>query len=133
MDSKLYKEEVSKISVLGENLKKIRKEAGLNIKQLSQDSGVGRTTISEIERGISKNPKNETLKRICSVLNVTLDKLTSFDIGGELNELDYAIKVIFSQKSLKLHGNLLTDKDKIKLEKSIEIAIKIFEETNYIN
>jgi len=63
------------MSKLGEKIKKLRKNYGMTIKDLSDKSGVGQSTISEIETGKVKNPKSETLSKLAKALNVTVDSL----------------------------------------------------------
>lgn len=63
------------MSKLGEKIKKLRKNYGMTIKDLSDKSGVGKSTISEIETGKVKNPKSETLSKLAKALNVTVDSL----------------------------------------------------------
>lgn len=63
------------MSSLGKKIKELRKSHNMTIKELSKVSGVGQSTISEIETGKAKNPKSETLSKLASVLNVTVDSL----------------------------------------------------------
>lgn len=46
----------------GDLLKKLRKQAHLTIDELSKITGIGKSTISDIETGKAKNPKSTTLK-----------------------------------------------------------------------
>ncbi len=57
---------------IGENLKKIRKSRGLTIDSLSSDSGVSKSMISEIERGI-RNSSIAILWKLASTLKIPLN------------------------------------------------------------
>lgn len=57
---------------LGENLKRIRKSRNLTMDVLSNESGVSKSMISEIERGI-RNPSVTTLWNIANVLKTPLN------------------------------------------------------------
>lgn len=56
------------------NLRKLRVEKWLTIKQLSDLSGVGEATISRIENH-EIQPTVQTICKLCSALNVTIDKM----------------------------------------------------------
>lgn len=70
------------MSTVGENLKKLRKAKKLTLKQLSTLSGVGQSTISDIEVGKAKNPKIETLNKLADALDVNLNKLLSTSVNS---------------------------------------------------
>ena len=53
----------------GELIKRARTVAGLTQAELAKRLGVTPQAISQYERGI-KNPKNETLKRIATALDI---------------------------------------------------------------
>jgi len=57
---------------VGENLKRIRKARNLTMDTLSNESGVSKSMISEIERGI-RNPSVTTLWKIANVLKTPLN------------------------------------------------------------
>ena len=61
-------------SMLGAELKKARKAAGLTQEQLAFKAEIHRTYVSMLERG-KGSPTVETLLRICKVLNVRASTL----------------------------------------------------------
>lgn len=62
------------LRTLGENIKKERIEKELSQEQLAEETGLHRTYISQLERGL-RNPTITTLLKITKVLNVSLDAL----------------------------------------------------------
>lgn len=60
--------------MLGDKVRNYRKAIGLSLREFSELSGVGRTTISEIENNKS-NPSMETIEKIAKALNVPISNL----------------------------------------------------------
>lgn len=64
---------------IGENLKRLRKEKGLQQSDLAQLSGISNSYISKIETG-NADPTYSHIKRLVIALDTTADKLL-FDEG----------------------------------------------------
>lgn len=118
------------MTILGENIKKLRDRAGMSITDLSEASGIGRSTISEIESSKAKNPKTNTVTAIAKALGVTTEKLTEMEIEHEyvITDIEEAMDVILEQENLMLHGEVLTNESKIQLANSIKMALQFTEE-----
>lgn len=118
------------MTILGDNIKKLRDGAGMSITDLSTASGVGRSTISEIESGKAKNPKSNTVSAIAKALGVSTETLTEMEYEHEyvITDVEEAMNVILNQENLMLHGEVLSDEAKIQLANSIKMAIKFAEE-----
>lgn len=69
------------------HLRVTRVDKGLTLKQLADEAGLSISYLSELERGISKRPSADILKKIADVLDLTdrdrEDFLESFDIQTE--------------------------------------------------
>lgn len=61
--------------VLAENIKKLREKKGLSQDRLAKLADVANNTIIKIEQGENRNPTLETLKKISSALDVSIDEL----------------------------------------------------------
>jgi len=57
---------------IGKNLAKERKIMGMTIEQLAKKSGLSAREISNLGRGVNKNPKIKTLIQLSGALGVTL-------------------------------------------------------------
>ena len=70
-------------------IKRIRqlcKERGISINYLASMSDVKQSTLDNIVRGMTKNPRVKTLHKIALALNMTLSEFLDFD---ELNEFSF--------------------------------------------
>ena len=69
------------------NLRTARRIADLTQEQLAQKAGVDQTTISAMERGISRNPSYETVVKLARALNITPEELFPVpdNDGSEVN------------------------------------------------
>lgn len=64
---------------LGDVINSIKKSKGLTNQELADRAGLTLSTIDKITSGNNENPKLNTLKAICKVLDVTLDDLDDVD------------------------------------------------------
>lgn len=66
---------------IGENIRRIRKERGLTLKQLGDAVGVSEAYIRAYESG-RRNPKQQSLEALASALHVNVEALTGSDFDG---------------------------------------------------
>ena len=66
---------------IGENIRRIRKERGLTLKQLGEAVGVSEAYIRAYESG-RRNPKQKSLEALASALHVNVEALTGADFDG---------------------------------------------------
>ena len=66
------------LRAIGNRLLTIRKRAGLTQAEVAEAAGLSDRAYADIERG-SVNMRTETLLRICQVLHVTPDAITTKD------------------------------------------------------
>ncbi|WP_031440211.1 helix-turn-helix domain-containing protein [Sphingomonas sp. FUKUSWIS1] len=62
------------VQLLGENVRRLRKERGLSQEELAFQAGMKRSYLSDIERG-TRNPSVRALERIAEALAVAPDML----------------------------------------------------------
>ncbi|MDZ7798675.1 MAG: helix-turn-helix transcriptional regulator [Patescibacteria group bacterium] len=62
-------------SIIGDNIKKYRKLAGISQDVLSKKANLAFHTIAKIEAGATPNPTIDTVKKIADALDRSVDKL----------------------------------------------------------
>lgn len=67
-------------------IRKLCKERGITVNKLAAMSDVKQSTLDNIVRGLTKNPRVKTLHKIALALNMTLSEFLDFD---ELNEYSF--------------------------------------------
>jgi len=123
------------MTIIGDNIKKLRDLASMSITDLSNASGVGRSTISEIESGKAQNPKSNTVTAIAKALGVNIGTLTEMEIEHEyvITDIEEAMELILSQENLMLHGQPLNDEAKVQLSNNIKMALQFASESQKRN
>ena len=82
------------MNVFGNNLRRIRKEKGLTLKQLAEKLGIKHQSVEKWEKGLT-SPKGKTLNMLLEVLNVTAnDLLYEKPTPSELGVIDAGDKII---------------------------------------
>lgn len=85
--------------MIGKAVKKIRKSRGMTQGDLSEKSGIGVSSISQIELN-SASPQKPTVDRLCKALNVNSEYLFFMSVDPENLHLSCVEKRLFSD----LHG-----------------------------
>lgn len=67
-------------------IRKLCKERGIAINKLASMSDVKQSTLDNIVRGLTKNPRVKTLHKIALAFNMTLAEFLDFD---ELNDFSF--------------------------------------------
>ncbi|WP_249869461.1 helix-turn-helix domain-containing protein [Oceanobacillus saliphilus] len=73
--------------MIGENIKRIRKELGITLSECAQRANISKSYLSNIERNLNRNPSVLIIEKIAGVLNVDIHKL----IGSEDEQNEQAI------------------------------------------
>lgn len=60
---------------MGYKIKEFREDLNMSQEELSEKSGVCRTTISSLENGTEKNTSTKTLLKIARALGTTVDRI----------------------------------------------------------
>lgn len=66
-------------SGFGERLRQARLDQGLTLREVSEESGISITYLSDLERNVLDNPTLDTLTAIASALRVSLNDLLGVD------------------------------------------------------
>ena len=67
-------------------IKSLCKQRGISINKLATMSDVKQSTLDNIVRGVTKNPKSKTLHKLAIAFNMTLSEFLDFD---ELNNFSF--------------------------------------------
>jgi transcriptional regulator with XRE-family HTH domain len=68
---------------IGDRLKQLRKAKKLSQMELARQSGLSLSIITQLEQGLTADPRLSTLKALARVLGCTLDELGQYDDQGE--------------------------------------------------
>jgi transcriptional regulator with XRE-family HTH domain len=112
------------MSIIGENIKKLRTEKGYSMNELANLSGKGVSTISQIESGKRKNLSGETISAIAAALETTPDGLMSVADGvHEVTDLLDIIKYILEDEEVSINDVTMTKEEKNQFCFAAEVAM----------
>lgn len=69
-----------------DRIRKLCKDRGIAINKLATMSGVKQSTLDNIVRGLTRNPRVKTLHKLALAFNMTLSEFLDFE---ELNEYSF--------------------------------------------
>ncbi|TCN22194.1 helix-turn-helix domain-containing protein [Mesobacillus foraminis] len=96
--------------MIGKNINVLRKRKGLSLSDLSHQSGISKSYLSNIERSLNQNPSIQILEKVASVLKVDLNVLLESDNNfNKLQQTDQELVDFISE--LKKSG---IEKDNIQ-------------------
>lgn len=113
------------ISELGLNIRKIREIRKISAYELAKRANVGSSTISQIETGKRKTLKGDTLSKIATALNVSVNDLigNSDKINIKTNDVMELLSIIMYSDFIELDGIKLSNGEKNILESAFMMAI----------
>jgi len=113
------------LSMIENNIKRIRKSKGLTREAISRKSGVIYRTVENIEKGKTKNPGVITVKKIAETLEVPVDVLLR-EKGEAVNiSVPSEIIEILSKKKTVYLLNLLKEANIKDLRKVLDFLISL--------
>lgn len=119
--------------MLGSKIRDIRKSKGLSINKVSKASGVSLGYLSDLENNKSKNPSMDTLKKIATVLEVSVnDFFSNEDNKNEMltikeqEKLDKEAQDLVNELTLSLSKNkeYLADEDYFAIQTAIRSTLE---------
>ncbi|WP_297420544.1 helix-turn-helix transcriptional regulator [Clostridium sp.] len=116
---------MSDISVIGENIQKIRAMKGISAYEVAKRAGVGAATISEIESGKRQSLKSNTLEKIAAALGVSANDLMgdTETISFETDNIQDIINIIDYIQDPILDSSPMTKTEKKDLLNGIETIL----------
>ncbi len=91
------------MSTVGEKLIEARVRANLTLREANEASGVSRTTISLLERGL-QDPRDLTLGKLARAYGVTLEELRETPLGRARRAIPYDPDALI-ERVLRTHGS----------------------------
>ena len=122
---------------IGNNIRKMRKKAGLTQKELGERLGISQAAIGQFEND-SSNPKTETIIKLASALNISatelfddpleaLDKTNVF-VPNNLEHMIFMLKNgVYGYAQDEKSATLSEIKNKISLSESINASEEYYE------
>ncbi|MEM1361617.1 MAG: helix-turn-helix transcriptional regulator [Pseudomonadota bacterium] len=97
---------------IGEKLFSLRQKSGVSLQRVADKVGVSKAHVWELEKGRSKNPSFELVRKLAAHYGVSINVLTGD--AAEPNEVDLQIE--------RIHRGLdnLTDRDRQIVEQMIK-------------
>jgi transcriptional regulator with XRE-family HTH domain len=80
-----------KMTHIGDNIKRIRKESGISQQELAERCEVSKSQISRMESGEQTNPQIQTVVAIATALSASLDEIV---FGESPETMTYMSKAI---------------------------------------
>ncbi|KZZ86277.1 MULTISPECIES: helix-turn-helix domain-containing protein [Bacillaceae] len=75
--------------MIGERIRKYRKEKNLSLSELADRAGVAKSYLSSIERNLQSNPSVQFLEKVSSVLGISVNTLLNGNTeDAYANQLD---------------------------------------------
>ncbi|WP_257349075.1 helix-turn-helix domain-containing protein [Pseudalkalibacillus decolorationis] len=91
----------------GDELKKMREQKGLSMRELSRRSGISSSFLSKLESGKRSTPKHETVLKLSDGLGISSVEL--LEVAGYLNDMDDVLKEMKEEheRKIEIHRQLV--------------------------
>ncbi|KHE73114.1 helix-turn-helix domain-containing protein [Halobacillus sp. BBL2006] len=76
------------MTTIGEKIRVLRLGKGLSVNEFAKKSKVSKSYISNIERGVQKNPSLIVMSKMAKTLEVPLEDLLTYKFADEEEEKD---------------------------------------------
>ena len=137
--------------MLGDNIRKIRKDKKISINSLARQTGISLGYLSDLENNKAKNPSVDKLNLIASILDVSVDVFFKDEIEkwdtiintnqvkeevglyetGEFKTPEAAMQFILKQPAIMGYGGF--DTNKMTNEEIIEFANELLNQMKLIS
>ncbi len=94
---------------LGERIRKIRKLKNISQVQLENKTGIKREYLSKIENSELKNPTYNTLRKICTVLGISLTELVQTEEEPQLRKAPSLTVLTDTENALPVGENIAAE------------------------
>lgn len=87
---------------IGDNIRRIRRDAGLGQQELAERCGISKSQISRLESGEQKNPQIQTVIAIATAMGVSLDEIVYGESAETMTYLSKALDELPEQDKASL-------------------------------
>lgn len=113
------------VSVLGQNIKRIRQSKNISSTTLAKMADIGVSTISQIETGKRQTLQGATINKIANALNVSVNDLLGENgiVNFETDEFCDIMSILINSKFLKIDGKQMSHEEKILLQTEVTMFL----------
>lgn len=113
------------VSVLGQNIKRIRQSKNISSTALAKMADIGVSTISQIETGKRQTLQGATINKIANALNVSVNDLLGENgiVNFETDEFCDIMSILINSKFLKIDGKQMSHEEKILLQTEVTMFL----------
>ena len=113
------------VSVLGQNIKRIRQSQNISSTTLAKMADIGVSTISQIETGKRQTLQGATINKIANALNVSVNDLLGENgvVNFETDEFCDIMSILINSKFLKIDGKQMSHEEKILLQTEVTMFL----------
>ena len=86
---------------VGDNIKRIRRKAGMNQQELAERCGISKSQLSRLESGEQDNPLIKTIIPIATALGVSLDEIVFGETAESMTYLSQAMEELPDEEQRK--------------------------------
>ncbi|HII0648179.1 TPA: helix-turn-helix domain-containing protein [Salmonella enterica subsp. enterica serovar Yopougon] len=101
---------ITKMSHIGDNIRRMREAAKLSQQELADNSGISKAQISRLEKGTQQNPQIQTVIALATELGTTIEELI---FGEESTATTYLSQALLN----------LPDEDRKAIKKLIKVWV----------
>lgn len=114
------------VSILGQNIKKLRMEQGYSQGKFADICGVSKGTISKIENGVLTSLSGSNIEKIAAGLHVKIDDLVRSEdyIEYSFGTIEDAINFVLDGDDLLLGGKPMTEAQAKFLRNGLESLLE---------
>ena len=112
------------IDVFSENLRNLRKKAGLSQREFAEKIGMSTSAVGMYEQG-RREPEPQMLLKIAKVLQVTVEQLLEEEPTVELGEMVEAVlQNMMARENLTMDGRTLSEEELRTVSDAIRMGVR---------
>lgn len=94
--------EIKKMTHIGDNIKRIRKQSNISQQELAERCGISKSQISRLESGEQENPQIQTIVAIATALSSSLEDVVYGESAETMSYLTKAMEQLPEEEKLAI-------------------------------